>query len=73
MLNGSGQVTLAISSPAVGPHSIAAVYGGDGNFIGSSTSSTLTQQVNYGFVGFQVPYAPPPTTFNVTRTMPLKW
>ena len=44
----------------------------DGNFVGS-TSSTLTQQVNYGFVGFQVPYAPPPTTFNVTRTMPLKW
>jgi hypothetical protein len=73
VLNGSGQATLAISSRAVGPHSITAVYGGDGNFIGSSTSSTLTQQVNYGFVGFEVPYAPPPTAFNVTRTMPLKW
>jgi hypothetical protein len=51
---------------------VAMYTNSDGNFVGS-TSSTLTQQVNYGFVGFQVPYAPPPTTFNVTRTMPLKW
>ncbi len=63
----------ATSSLSVGSHAVVAAYtNADGNFV-NSTSSTLTQQVNFGFVGFGTPYAPPPTTFNVTRTMPLKW
>ncbi len=44
-LNGSGQVTLSISSLAAGSHSITASYGGNGNFA-SSTSAALTQTVN---------------------------
>jgi hypothetical protein len=67
-----GQAAVTISSLAVGGHSITASYGGDGNFNGS-TSSAFSQQVNYGFLGLQSPYAPPPATFNVKRTMPLKW
>ena len=30
-------------------------------------------QVSYGFSGLLSPYAPPPVTFNVMRTMPLVW
>ncbi|HEY6126791.1 MAG TPA: YDG domain-containing protein [Candidatus Acidoferrum sp.] len=73
ILNGSGQAMLTVSSLTVGPHSITAVYGGDLNFVMSSSVTPVSQQVSYGFLGFQAPYAPPPTTFNVTRTMPLKW
>jgi hypothetical protein len=72
-LNGSGQATLTISSLAVGTHSITASYGGDLNFIGSSSLTPVSQQVSYGFLGLGNPYSPPPTTFNVKRTMPLKW
>jgi autotransporter-associated beta strand protein len=46
-VNGSGQATLSISSLSLGGHSITAVYGGDSNFTGS-TSSTLTQTVTPG-------------------------
>jgi len=41
----SGAATYATSSLSVGSHSITAVYGGDANDAGS-TSSTLTQTVN---------------------------
>ncbi len=41
----SGVATLTTSSLSVGTHSITAVYSGDGNFIGS-TSSVLSQVVN---------------------------
>jgi hypothetical protein len=44
-LNGSGQATLAVSSLAFGTHSITVVYGGDTNYI-TSTSSALPQRVN---------------------------
>jgi hypothetical protein len=47
-LNGSGIGTLttsALTAAASSPHSITAVYGGDGDFA-TSTSSTLTQTVN---------------------------
>ena len=44
-LNGSGQATYNTSSLSTGSHSITAVYGGDTNFAGS-TSSALTQTVN---------------------------
>jgi hypothetical protein len=44
-LNSSAQATLAVSSLAAGSHTITVVYGGDGNFSGS-TSAALTQTVN---------------------------
>lgn len=46
-LDGSGVATLSITTlPVAGsPHSITAVYGGDGNF-GGSTSSAVAQAVN---------------------------
>jgi hypothetical protein len=53
----------AISGPttalAVGPHTITAIYSGDGGFLGSSGS--LTQAVHYTFSGFLAP---------LNRTMP---
>lgn len=36
-------------------------------------SASQSFAINYGFSGLGAPYAPPPTTFNVTRTMPLIW
>ena len=74
---GSGGTATAASMStttlSVGVHNVVAAYtNSDGNFIGS-TSSTFKQQVNYGFLGLQSPYMQPPTTFNVKRTMPLKW
>jgi streptogramin lyase len=44
-LNATGQATLIDTTLAVGTHSITATYGGDTNFIGS-TSTALAQQVN---------------------------
>jgi autotransporter-associated beta strand protein len=44
-LNGSGVASFATSGLAVGNHSITAVYGGDSNFTGI-TSSSSTQTVN---------------------------
>jgi VCBS repeat-containing protein len=44
-LDSSARAALSISSLAVGPHSITAVYSGDGNFSGS-TSATLSSTVN---------------------------
>jgi len=44
-LNGSAQATFSTSALAVGSHSITIVYGGDGNFL-TSTSPALTQTVN---------------------------
>jgi Bacterial Ig-like domain (group 3)/FG-GAP-like repeat/FG-GAP repeat len=43
-LNSSGVATFTTSSLALGPHSITAVYGGDANFTGS-TSTVLSQAV----------------------------
>ena len=44
-LNGAGLATFSSSSLGIGSHSITAVYAGDANFTGS-TSSALTQTVN---------------------------
>jgi Bacterial Ig-like domain (group 3)/MBG domain (YGX type)/Kelch motif len=44
-LDGSGQATLITAALSAGPHSITAVYNGDGNF-STSTSSALAQTVN---------------------------
>ena len=43
-LDASGKASYSTSSLSVGAHSITAVYSGDGNF-GGSTSSVLTQNV----------------------------
>jgi hypothetical protein len=65
--------SMSTSTLSPGAHNVVAAYtNSDGNFVGS-TSSTFKEQVNYGFLGLQSPYMPPPTTFNVKRTMPLKW
>jgi YDG domain len=44
-----------------------------GNYLLSPTTATTTASIIYKFIGLEAPYAPPPTTFNVTRTMPLAW
>src|SRR5439155_7884336 len=44
-LNASRQATLTLSTPAIGSHSITAVYAGDSNFT-ASTSPALNQVVN---------------------------
>jgi hypothetical protein len=44
-LNGSGIATFTTSTLSMGSHSITAVYGGDTNFV-TSTSSALSQTVN---------------------------
>ncbi len=44
-LNGSAQAALTTSTLAIGSHPITAVYGGDGNFTGS-TSPIVVQVVN---------------------------
>ena len=60
-LNGSGIATYATSSLAVGQHSMTAVYSGDANNAGSS-SSLLTQTVNAAAFSF----TSNPTTATVT-------
>jgi hypothetical protein len=50
-LNGTGVATYATSSLAVGSHSITAVYGGDTNFSGSTSSAVVVT----------VTAAPPPS------------
>jgi len=60
-LNASAQATYTTSSLTVGSHSITAVYGGDTNFTGS-TSTALTQTV--GTPSFTVSFNP--TTVTVT-------
>jgi len=46
-LNNAGVATLSLTTLTVGAQSITATYGGDGNFV-TSTSSALTQTVNQG-------------------------
>ena len=58
-LNASGVATFATSSLAVGQHSMTAVYSGDTNNAGS-TSSVLTQTVNAA--NFTLTSNPPSTT-----------
>ena len=45
-----GTATLTTSTLGVGSHPITATYGGDGNFVGSSTASALSQVVNSSIV-----------------------
>jgi len=42
----NGQATLTTSSLTVGTHPVTATYAGDTNFVGSSTTTTISQVVN---------------------------
>ncbi len=67
----NGQAFWTTSALPIGPHTITAVYSGDGNFLASS-SAPLVQAVDYRFGGFL-----PPLTQNGTSklgsTLPIKW
>jgi len=66
-LNGSGQTTFATSALAVGSHAITAVYGGDTNFSGG-TSSTLMQTVNQNASTTSVTSSINPSSFGQSVT-----
>jgi hypothetical protein len=59
--------TLPTSSLAIGGHTITAVYGGDTNFTGS-TSSGVTQTVNKGATTTAVNAKPNPSVFGASVT-----
>jgi sugar lactone lactonase YvrE len=63
--------SMAPSSPGTYLETVA--FAGNGNYNALSPSATQAFAITFGFIGLQAPYAPPPTTFNVTRTMPLAW
>jgi hypothetical protein len=75
-----GQASFATATLAPGPHSITAAYGGDANFLPSS-SSAVVESVTYIFTGFLSPLAAAGTlsspTFsgsaNYGSAEPLKW
>ena len=73
-LNSSGQATFPTSTLSAGNHSITVVYGADSNFNGS-TSTVLTQSVNYTFIGFLPPIDNLPilNTSKAGQTIPVKW
>ncbi len=64
-LNGSAQATYSTSSLGTGSNSITAVYGGDSNFAGS-TSTVLTQMVDAA--SFTVSFNPTSATINPGQT-----
>jgi hypothetical protein len=66
--------TKSTSALSVGSHTIKATYLGDANFQGS-TSSVITQVVNYKFTGFTSPVDMPPVVnaANGGQAIPLKW
>ena len=65
-----GSAQLTISGLQIGSHSITATYGGDANFLGS-TSATLIQVVNLGPTTTTVTSSSNPATagFNITFTV----
>jgi Bacterial Ig-like domain (group 3)/Bacterial Ig-like domain (group 2)/Galactose oxidase, central domain len=63
----SGKATYKTSSLAVGSHSITAVYGGNSNYNGS-TSSVLTQTVNKATTTTTVASSKNPSTFGGSVT-----
>jgi hypothetical protein len=69
-LNGSGTATLATSSLTAGSHTITAVYGGDGNFTGS-TSGNLSQNINPTSVGGTATASPNPVCYSNSTTVTL--
>ncbi len=65
-----GQANISLSSLAVGPHSVTALYSGDDCFYASAGS--LTQQVDYRFSGF-LPPLNSNLSFGLNRTIPVKF
>ena len=66
-LNNAGDATFSISTLALGSHAISAVYGGDGNFIGSS-SSAINQVVNKATTTVTTASSANPSTFGQSVT-----
>jgi hypothetical protein len=62
--------SLSTSTLSAGSHTITAVYGGDGNFNGS-TSSGLTQVVNPTSVGGTATASPNPVCYDTSTTITL--
>lgn len=62
-----GQATSPSTQLTVGPHSITANYGGDGNFAGATKS--LTQQVTAAHTSTSVSTAPNPSVFGQPVTL----
>jgi len=63
----SGKATFTISTLSVGTHSITAVYGGDSNYVGS-TSSPVSQVVDKASTSTKVTSSLNPSTFGQTVT-----
>lgn len=73
----STQNTCTVSSGtvsfiSVGQCTLTASVAATMNYNGQ-TGAAQTFVIGYGFVGLEAPYAGPPTTFNVQRTMPIVW
>ncbi|HKO10837.1 MAG TPA: MBG domain-containing protein [Acidobacteriaceae bacterium] len=56
----------------VGTCSLTASVAATTNYNGK-TGAAQSFSITYGFQGLAAPYAPPPVTFNVQRTMPIVW
>jgi len=67
LLNASGIATLSINTLAIGGHSITAVYGGNGNYL-TSTSAALTQTVNKATSKTNLSSSSNPSTFGTAVT-----
>ena len=73
--NGTSGTTYSGATPPSNPGSYVetVAFAGNTNYNPLNPSVTQAFAITYGFSGLGAPYAPPPTTFNVTRTMPLVW
>ena len=73
--------TCSLTSTATGSHTLTATYSGDGNFIGSSGTSSVQETVTYVFTGFFSPLVAAGTfsapsfagTANLGNAVPIKW
>jgi len=71
-----GKATLTgVTTLSPGTHSITAVYSGDGNFKGSTSTNTVQIKVVYTFAGYTSPVDNWPTVnkANAGQAIPLKW
>jgi hypothetical protein len=79
-VGGTATATFTTSSLSAGSHPITATYGGEANFL-PSTSAPLTQVVSYVFSGFQTPLTTAGTfqsptfsgSWSFSRVLPIKW
>ena len=69
-LSGGQATSDPVSSLPVGPHTIYAVYGGDGNFLDSQ--GQVVQAVHYQFGGF-LPPLQPGQTYHLGSTRVIQW